>query len=192
MPSSFQKKIPKTAIRFKILLWFAKKIVLLGKIKRKLIKTWKNQKSPKSNNNEKRQFLTREWVLTEDQSQRLFKKCEENGVTVHSALSTMFLPDFPTLNNPVNLRGKLRHNIGESVGMFAGALIIKKKYKESSSFWKNCQEYHRKLVNQLNSNKVFSVYKLITKAVPINSFKVLMDLGLNREGRLVNKSWLPR
>ncbi|MHA2184181.1 MAG: condensation domain-containing protein, partial [Promethearchaeota archaeon] len=83
LPSSFQKKIPKTAIKFKILVWFVKKIMLLGKVKRKLKKKWKNQKKLVSNN-EKRQFLTREWVLTEDQSQVLFKKCEENGVTVHS------------------------------------------------------------------------------------------------------------
>ncbi|MHA1915364.1 MAG: condensation domain-containing protein [Promethearchaeota archaeon] len=180
LPSSFQKKIPKTAIKFKILVWFVKKIMLLGKVKRKLKKKWKNQKKLVSNN-EKRQFLTREWVLTEDQSQVLFKKCEENGVTVHSALCTMFLPDFPTLNTPVNLREKLRHNVGESVGMFAGALIIKKKYKESLSFWKNCQNYHLKLVNQLNSDKIFKVYKLINKAVLIEEFKEIMALGLPRE-----------
>lgn len=147
LPSSIQKKIPKTASKFKILVWFVKKIILLGRVKRKLLRIWKNQKKPESDNDENRQFSTREWVLTEDQSQGLFKKCEENGVTVHSALSTMFLPNFPTLNNPVNLREKLGKKVGNSVGMFAGGLIIKQKYKESFSFWKNCQEYHRKLGN---------------------------------------------
>lgn len=179
LPSSFQKKIPKTPRKFKIILWFIKKKVILRKIKRKLGKSRKNQTSPVFNNNKKKQFLTRDWILTEDQSLALIKKCKENGVTVHSAICTLFLPDFPGINNPVNLRKKLKYNVGESVGMYAGGLIIKKNYKKRQSFWKNSQIYHKMLVKGLNSNKALKVFKLISRAVPLELFKELMSLDID-------------
>jgi len=186
LPSFYQKKISKTPRKFKITLWFVKKILMLRRFKQKLGKTRIKQKDFAFNNNKKKQFLTRVWILTEDQSQALFKKSKKNAVTVHSALCTMFLPDFPAINNPVNLRKKLEYNVGESVGLYAGALVVKKKYKEKYSFWRNCQIYHKKLVKGLNSNKIFKIFKLITRAVPLELFKELMSLDIY----LDNSIWI--
>jgi len=184
LPSFFKKKIPKTSRKFKIILWFIKKILILGRIKRKLGKPRIYQKSPVFNNNKEKQFLTRDWILTEDQSRVLIKKCKENGVTVHSAICTLYLRDFPVINNPVNLRKKLKYKIGESVGMYAGGLTIKKKYKKRHSFWRNCQSYHKMLVKGLNNNKAFKVFKLISRAVPLELFKELMSLDISQESSI--------
>jgi NRPS condensation-like uncharacterized protein len=173
LPLSFQKKIPKTPRKFKITLWFVQKILGLRRIKQRLSKTHIMQKSFIVNDVKDSDFLTRAWKLDEVQSQLLFKKCRENEVTVHSALCTIFLQDFPIINNPVNLRGKLAYKVGDSVGLFAGGLVIKKKFNKNDSFWKNCQLYHRKLVKGLNSKKIFKIFKLISRAVPIELFNEL-------------------
>jgi hypothetical protein len=88
----------------------------------------------------------------------------------------MFLSDFPAIHNPVNLRKKLAYPVGESVGIYAGRIEVKVKYKKKSSFWIVAREYHEKLVKGLNSDKVFKVFKLITRAVPFEVFDELMSL----------------
>jgi len=178
LPLSFQKKIPKTPRKFKVTLWFVQKILMLRRFKQRLGKARITQKSFAINNVKDSEFLTRAWKLNEVQSQLLIKKCRENEVTVHSALCTIFLQDFPIINNPVNLREKLAYKVGESVGLYAGGLVIKKKFKKRNSFWKNCQIYHKKLVKGLNSKKIFKIFKLISRAVPIQLFKELAPLYL--------------
>ena len=177
LPLSYQKKIPKSPRTFKIILWFAKKFVMLGRIKRKIGKKQRKQKRSDLNNIEKNQFFTRSWILNEDQSQSFIRKCKENGVTVHSAICTLFLPDFPAINNAVNLRKKLEYDIGESVGLYSGVLAIKKKYKEKYSFWKNSQIFHKTLVKGLKkSDKLFRGFKLVNRTVPSELFNELMSL----------------
>ncbi|MFW9947644.1 MAG: condensation domain-containing protein, partial [Candidatus Odinarchaeota archaeon] len=107
LPSFYRKKIPKTARKFKTLVWFIKKLITLRKFIRKLTKKQSREKKQDNKDNKQKRFITRNWVLTEEQSQALIKKCKNEGVSVHSALCTMFLPDFPLIYNPVNLRKKL-------------------------------------------------------------------------------------
>jgi len=177
LPLSYQKKIPKTPRIFRLILWFARRIVMLRRFKRKVGKLRKNQKTTVINNYEKSQFLSRAWILSEDQSQTFIKKCKENGVTVHSAICTLFLLDLPVINNAVNLRKKLEYEVAESVGLYSGVLVIRKKYKEKDSFWKNSQIYHKTLVKGLKeSNKLFRGFKLVNRTVPSELFNELMSL----------------
>ncbi|MFX0057501.1 MAG: condensation domain-containing protein [Candidatus Hodarchaeota archaeon] len=173
LPLYFQKKIPKTPRRFKVILWFVQRILGLRRFKQRLRKAQMKKKSMVFNNFKDREFVTRAWKLDEVQSQLLIKKCRENEVTVHSAICTIFLQDFPIINNPVNLREKLAYQVGESVGLYAGGLVIKKKFKKKDSFWRNCKAYHKRLVKGLNSKKIFKVFALISRAVPIELFKEL-------------------
>jgi len=176
LPTTYQKKIPKTPRKFKIILWFIKRLSTLGRFKRKLGRMRKNQKEADNSKFKESQFLTRDWVLTEDQSQVFIKKCKENGVTVHSAICTLFLPDIPFINNAVNLRKKLEYDLGESVGLYSGGLVIRQKYKERHSFWRNSQIYYKKLVNGLNSDKIYRGFKLVPRTVPPELFNELMSL----------------
>ncbi|MFX1493204.1 MAG: hypothetical protein ACFFBZ_02875, partial [Promethearchaeota archaeon] len=184
LPSFYRKKIPKTARKFKTLVWFIKRLITLRKFIRKLTKKQSREKKQDNKNNKQKRFITRNWVLTEEQSQALIKKCKNEGVSVHSALCTMFLPDFPLIYNPVNLRKKLAYPVGESVGMYAGRTEVKVKLKKKSSFWNNAREYYDKLVKGLNSDDVFKVFKLINRKVPFKVFNELMSLETEHTRRI--------
>jgi len=184
LPYSYQKKIPKTARKFKLLVWFIKKLIAFRNLIRKLKKESSKKSELDAKDKKRRRLITRDWILTEEQSQKLIKKCKEEGVTVHSALCTMFLPDFPAIYNPVNLRKKLAYPVGESVGSYAGRLEVKVKYKKNSSFWDIARIYHEKLVKGLNSDKLFKYFRLITRAVPFEVFDELMSLDTEQTSRI--------
>jgi hypothetical protein len=181
LPHYYRKKIPKNARKFKFLVWLIKRLIALRKLIRKINK---KQLKEKKQDKKERQYITRNWVLSEEQSQRLIKKCENERVTVHSALCTLFLPDFPAIYNPVNLRKKLAYPVGESVGVYAGRLEVKVNYKKKSSFWANAREYHKKLVKGLNSDNVFKVFKLINRKVPFEVFEEVMSLNTEQTNRI--------
>ncbi|MFX1447672.1 MAG: condensation domain-containing protein [Promethearchaeota archaeon] len=184
LPPFYRKKIPKTARKFKTLVWLIKRLIALRKFIRKFSKKQSKEQKPDTKDKKQRRYITHDWVLTEEQSQALIKRCKEEGVTVHSALCTMFLPDFPVIYNPVNLRKKLAYPVGESIGIYAGRIEIKLKYKKKSSFWNIAHEYHNKLVKELNSDNVFKTFKLITRAVPFEVFEELMSLETEHTNRI--------
>ncbi|MFX1242764.1 MAG: hypothetical protein ACFFA7_16075, partial [Promethearchaeota archaeon] len=97
---------------------------------------------------------------------------------------TMFLPDFPAIYNPVDLRKKLAYPVGESVGVYAGRIEVKVKYKNKSSFWDIAREYQEKLVKGLHSDEVFKTFKLITRAVPFELFAEVMSLETEHSNRI--------
>ncbi|MFX1406707.1 MAG: condensation domain-containing protein [Promethearchaeota archaeon] len=184
LPHFYRRKIPKTARKFKFIVWLIKKLITLRKFIRKVIKKQLIEEKPGTKDKNQRRYITRDWVLTEEQSQLLIRKCKNEGVTVHSALCTMFLPDFPAIYNPVDLRKKLAYPVGESVGLYAGRIEVKAKYKTKSSFWNIAREYQEKLVKGLNSDEVFKVFKLITRAVPFELFAELMSLETEQSNRI--------
>ena len=184
LPHSYRKKIPKTARKFKSLVWLIKKLIALRNLFRKLKKERPKKSELDTKDKKQRRYITRDWVLTEEQSQKLIKKCKEEGVTVHSALCTMFLPDFPAIYSPVNLRKKLAYPVGESVGLYSGRIEVKVKYKKNSSFWNIARVYHEKLVKGLNSDKIFKIFKLINRAVPLEVFEELMSSDIEQTGRI--------
>ncbi|MFX0075926.1 MAG: hypothetical protein ACFE96_10820, partial [Candidatus Hermodarchaeota archaeon] len=93
--------------------------------------------------------------------------------------------DFPAIYNPVNLRKRLAYPVGESVGMYAGRIEVKVKYRKNSSFWKVAREYHEKLVKGLNNDdEVFKAFKLINRAVPFEVFDELMSLETEQTNRI--------
>ncbi|MHA2290002.1 MAG: condensation domain-containing protein, partial [Promethearchaeota archaeon] len=139
LPQFYQKKIPKTARNFKLLVWFIKKLITFRKFIRKLMKKQSEEEKSVIKDKRQRRYITRDWVLTEEQSQSLIRKCKDKGVSVHSALCTMFLPDFPTIYTPVDLRKKLAYPVGESIGAYAGRIEVKVRYRENSSFWRLAQ-----------------------------------------------------
>ncbi|MFX1432900.1 MAG: condensation domain-containing protein [Promethearchaeota archaeon] len=184
LPPFYRKKIPKTARKFKTLVWFIKKVITLRKFIRKLTKKQSREKKQDNKDNKQKRFITRNWALTEEQSQALIKKCKNEGVSVHSALCTIFLPDFSLIYNPVNLRKKLAYPVGESVGVYAGRTEVKVKLKKKSTFWNNARKYYDKLVKGLNSDEVFKVFKLINRKVPFKVFNELMSLETEHTRRI--------
>ncbi len=161
-----------------------KRIVKIYRFKERLRKDSPTQKSLIFEDFKNKEFKTLAWILTEDQSQALIRKCKENNVTIQSALCTLFLSDFPVINNPVNLRKRLAYNVGQSVGCFAGGLVIKKKYKKRQDFWKNARNYHKKLTKGLQDKNLFKIFKMMSRAVPLKSLQKSASIYLE----LVSKS----
>ncbi|MFW9818257.1 MAG: condensation domain-containing protein [Candidatus Thorarchaeota archaeon] len=183
LPYKYQKKIPKTTGKFKRTNWFLKRIIKIYRFKNKLSRKKAKQKELIFNNFENKHLETYDWVLSEDQSQKIIERSKENQITVQSTICTMFLSDFPIINNPVNLRDRLAYNVGRSIGCYAGGLVIKKKYKNKKSFWKNAQLYHKKLTKGLQDKSVFSIFKLFSRSVKRSSYEKFTPMFLELASR---------
>ncbi|MFX1593111.1 MAG: condensation domain-containing protein [Promethearchaeota archaeon] len=178
LPYKYQKKIPKTTGKFKRTNWLLKRIIRIYRFKNKLSRKKVKQKELIFNNFNNKHLETHDWVLTNEQSEKIIKKAREHKITVHSAICTMFLSDFPIINNPVNLRNRLAYKVGRSIGCFAGGLVIKKKYKNKKSFWKNAQQYHKKLTKGLRDKSVFSIFKLFSRSVKRTAYEKFTPMFL--------------
>ena len=160
LPKKIAKKIPKTTHWFKIFFFIVKiihwlKIQILGKKKSTYI------------NNQDRSYRVHSWSLSSELTTQLLERCKKERVSVHSALCTAFLSFNSIINNPVNLRNRLSEPVGEALGLFAGGAVVSMKYKSSLSYWENARNYNRKLQKQLRDRKLFRLYRLLTKKVPL-------------------------
>jgi hypothetical protein len=101
-------------------------------------------------------------------------KCKQKKVTVHSAISTAFIPNFRIVGSPVNLRSRLNHDVGESFGFYSGVAVYKMRYKKRLDFWENSRRLQKKIIKSLHYRKLFVLYKIFAKTV---SFKFLRKIG---------------
>lgn len=183
LPISFQKKIPKNNRKFKITFWFIKRIIKIYRFKKKFGRKKDKQKDLIFTNFENKHLITNAWTLTKDQSDKLIKKAKENNISVHSAICTMFLSDFPIINNPVNLRKRLAYDVGRSIGCYAGGLIIKKNYNKRKSFWVNARNYYKKLKKSLRDKHTFSIFKKVSRSVKHTAFNKIAPMVLELGSR---------
>ncbi|MFW9879705.1 MAG: condensation domain-containing protein [Candidatus Thorarchaeota archaeon] len=178
LPISFQKKIPKNNRKFKLTFWFIKRIIKVYQFKNKFSRKKDKQKNLIFTDFENKHLITNAWTLTKGQSDELIKKAKENNITVHSAICTMFLSDFPIINNPVDLRKRLAYDVGRSIGCYAGGLVIKKKYNTRRSFWVNARNYHKKLKKGLRDKNTFSIFKKVSRSVKRAAFNEISPMFL--------------
>ncbi len=122
------------------------------------------------------------WSLNEEETNLFLLLCKKNGISVHTAICTLFLPDIPIINTPVNLRGRLAFPIDEAFGLYAGGTVIKGKYKRSKSFWKNAKKYQRKLYLGLKDRKVFKIHKMVHTGVPLGILQEFAPLFIEIAG----------
>jgi len=164
-----RRSIPKTALRAKIILFLLKfyHYFLFGFGKRK--KELDLQRISKHDD-----IKVHSWMLTEKQTEEFLRNCKQRRISVHSAICTAFLPDISTINNPVDLRNRLNYPIGESFGLFAGGTVFTTKYHKRKDFWQNANRYQRKLIWNLRDRKIYSINRLLNKALPLS---LMNDLG---------------
>ena len=106
-------------------------------------------------------------TLNKIETKRFVDICRTNDVTVNSALIVAFIKArweaYTPYNGKVKIgtavdtRNRLRIEIGDAVGLYAGGLIYKFKYIQDRSFWENVREYHKVVKKNLNDNNVFDV-----------------------------------
>jgi hypothetical protein len=166
-PPNIRKRIPKSALKFKASL-------LLMKLYLRL-KFRRGTQKPRTFAPSSRIYS---WQLTADQTEDLLARCKQEQVSVQSALCTAFLTTFTAVNTPVNLRPQLALPVGEAIGLYAGAAVIRMKYDAKADFWDNARRFHGKLQKSLRDT--FSVFRLFSKRVPLKAmreyFSLLADL----------------
>ena len=104
-------------------------------------------------------------TLDRNETQTFVELCRVNGVTVNSALLVAFVKarwealgpykGKVNVSTAVDTRDRLRIEIGDAVGLYAGGISLTFKYRSDRSFWENVQEYHKEVKRQLKDNNVF-------------------------------------
>ncbi len=178
IPAKIANKIPKTARKFHMLYFLVK---IVHKFKRN--KSIKNiQTSPQRQD---RTYKIHSWTLSSTETAKLLERCKREQVSVNSALCTAFLYFNPIINNPVNLRSRLSEPVGEAFGLFISSVTIKMKYDSYKTFWENARKYNRELKKQLRDQKIFWVYKIMSKVIPIEEIKqfgnIFIDMKTNQQ-----------
>ncbi|MHA1200734.1 MAG: condensation domain-containing protein [Candidatus Heimdallarchaeaceae archaeon] len=177
-PPKIRKMLPKTALRARFVLNFFKFIrfvrYISGRGSKEII-------APSGYEEDDLQLIS--WSLSENQTETFLKICKQHKVTVHCAICSAFLPHITVINNPVNLRGRLNLEVGESFGLFAGGSVIKMRYRNSQSYWKNAMRYQRKLLWNLRDKKVFGIHKTVHNNVPLSLMEELGPVLIDVIGR---------
>ena len=185
LPPKIRKKMPRTMRKFNISFWVLKVRYWL-----KFRKSWKTPnirdggKEPEilKKTPPEQFFKLYSWTLTPTETSELLFRCKQERVSVHAALCTTFLPNFPTINSPVNMRTRFARPVGESFGFLASSATITMKYKPKLGFWINARKLHHKLLLQLREKKVFSIYKIFSKVVPRAKIQEMGSIYANLMG----------
>ncbi|NHJ33364.1 MAG: hypothetical protein FK732_10925 [Asgard group archaeon] len=175
LPSKTRRIIPKKAFLTRVMLFFMRiyYFIKFGKKKEDVIYATDYKVDD---------LRLISWNLTEDETKLFLQLCKQKRINVHSAVCTLFLPDIPIINNPVNLRERLAYPIGEAFGLYAGGTVVRKKYNDNLDFWQNAKKYQRKLFKALRDKKVFKIHKMVHTGVPIEILNELAPLFIEIAG----------
>lgn len=165
LPPNVRRRMPRSPLRFEITLWFMRVGVWLH--------FWGRPVYPKARG----QYHCL-WQLTAAETSRLRACCRREGVSVHSAICTAFLPGFPAVHTPVNVRASLARPVGEAVGLFVGSADAKMKYRVRRGFWSNARALHRRM--RRAQRDPFRIFRLFSKVVPLRLVRQLGPLLVRR------------
>jgi len=107
-------------------------------------------------------ILPAEW--SREETAALVERCRDQGVTLNSALTAAFCgaqdaveaePYHPKVVIAADVRARLPHPPGEGMGMYAGSLEFKFKYRHSEGFWQNARRLHRLVKPRYSNKKLF-------------------------------------
>ncbi len=114
------------------------------------------------------------WSISREQTAGLVAACKKQGVTVHAAISTLFQEAqqniqgeksfYKKIYTPVNIRSRLRPEVGGAFGLFASEAYIPCKYDSKKDFWDNVQIVHDTIKHKTTDAKVLNLL-LIADAV---------------------------
>jgi hypothetical protein len=161
LPARVRRRIPRSPRRFRIVLALVRTYAWLRF----------RRSAPTPRTHVQRQLA---WRLTTQQTLRLRGCCHREGVSVQAAICTAYLPTFPAIQIPVNLRGLLARPVGESLGLFIGAANVSMKYRPTRGFWANARRFQTRMRRAVRDP--FRLYRLVAKSVPASDFRRLLPL----------------
>lgn len=164
VPPQTPEIFPKSVSKSKVKSWFIKQ----------LNKKWQKEKvefdeedlvniweSFWKNSNYGVEFVT----LDKRETQKFVDVCRANEVTVNSALVVAFVKARSetlgsykgkvAIGTAVDTRNRLRIEIGDAVGLYAGGVKFEYNYRQNRPFWENVREYHKVIEKHLKDNTVF-------------------------------------
>ncbi|MBN1331110.1 MAG: hypothetical protein JXA54_16675 [Candidatus Heimdallarchaeota archaeon] len=106
--------------------------------------------------------------LTQEQTKRFLQKCKAKKVSVQSAISAAFSQEYPIIGSPVNVRKRLKQDIGEAFGCFSGVTYYRRKYQKKKTFWQNAKRIQRKLTRSLRDRKLFLLQRIFVKKASVD------------------------
>ena len=103
--------------------------------------------------------------FNESETEKLVSRCREENTTVNSALSSAFSGAVSSVkgeheNQPrivvaADLRDRIPHSPGESLGVYAGGLDFKFNYDHNIGFWENARVFHGKATSLYTNKNLF-------------------------------------
>lgn len=104
--------------------------------------------------------------LTESETERLVTRCRSENTTVNSALTAAFIgagssvigvDKFqPRTVIAADLRDRIPHPPGESLGVYAGGLDFKFNYDHKTGFWENARHFNNKAQSLYTNKNLFN------------------------------------
>jgi NRPS condensation-like uncharacterized protein len=105
------------------------------------------------------------WHLEKYKTAKLIKKCQKEKVTVNSAICASFLAAQNEIQGnsskylrkialPVNIRDRLKLEVGENFGCYTSGSFIELKYQDNKPYWENVGIIHKKISRELDNFKI--------------------------------------
>jgi len=104
-------------------------------------------------------------LFTKEETEKLLQICRHHEVTINSLLQIAFVKAREETIGPydkkvkmgtaVDSRERLRAEIHDAVGLYAGGIIFHFDYKRDADFWDNVRNYHQVVHKNLKDNKIF-------------------------------------
>ncbi len=104
--------------------------------------------------------------FSREETAALVSRCKAEGVTVNSALAAALSaaqnqvqgpkPDHQKVAIAGSFRDRLADPVGEGMGIFAGAIMPRLKYKAGLGFWENTRRIHKQVTPLYTNQKLFA------------------------------------
>lgn len=141
--------------------------------------------------------------LPPEATRALAARCKQHGVTVHSAICAALANQIAILGNetsrvviscPVNLRPRLREDVGDAFGLFMTAVDVGLDVSSSPSLWELARRFHAAFAGCMTDERLFgSMVALDALLRPITNeqdlFRILPphqrmhDIAISNMGR---------
>jgi hypothetical protein len=161
LPAPVRRRIPRSSLRFRVLLWLLRLYAWLR------FRVGSQGAAPHA-------VCYRSWALSPAETTALRTRCRREAVSLQSAICAAFLPEFPAIHIPVNVRPFLARPVGESVGLFVGSADIRMRFRRRRPFWDEARRFQRRLRRALADP--FRVLRLFSKAVPARAVQQLGEI----------------
>jgi NRPS condensation-like uncharacterized protein len=129
------------------------------------------------------------WQLNRTQTQELILRCRQEGVSVHSGLSTAFQAAqfdvqepkkyFTKIYTPVSVRNRLAKNIGKTFGFYSSETYIPQPYHPGNSFWDTARSFQNRIKKYTTDQKTLGLIQLFT-AASLQTLAPLMLLAVKK------------